>query len=149
MKNILITGAAQGIGKAIAEQLQGGSHLFIIDKQETKFITDNKGSENFTFFLQDLADREGTQTVLEQLSKVKLVVVINDAGEVYLEKWNELKLESWDRTLAVNVTAPLQLVHSLRDNLNANASVVNIASVDGFVAAYDTIAYAASKAALI
>lgn len=149
MKNILITGAAQGIGRAIAELLQDGNHLYVIDKQETDFIRSKKDTDTFTFFLQDLADRAGVDKVIAQLKDVQFDAVINDAGEVYLEKWDELKLETWDRTLAVNVTAPLHLVHVLRHNLKQGASVVNIASVDGFCAAYDTIAYGASKAALI
>lgn len=149
MKNILVTGAAQGIGRAIAELLQDGNHLYVIDKQETDFIKKLKETENFDFYLQDIADRNGLSSVIEKLKDVQFDAVVNDAGEVYLEKWDELKLDTWDRTLAVNVTAPLHLVHALRGNLRRGASVVNIASVDGMVAAYDTIAYAASKAALI
>ena len=57
--------------------------------------------------------------------------------------------DEWNETLTVNLTAPLKLVHGLRTNLNDGSSVVNIASVDGYVSAFDTIAYAASKAALI
>lgn len=150
MKNILITGAAQGIGRAIAETLQkqADTRLYIIDKQESEFIKRNVG-DNFVFFLQDLADREDLEKVLTELSLVKFDAIINDAGEVYLEKWDELKLKTWDRTLAVNVTAPLQVVRVLRDSLNSGSSIVNIASVDGMMAAYDTVAYAASKAALI
>ncbi|TAH31774.1 SDR family oxidoreductase [Candidatus Saccharibacteria bacterium] len=150
MKNILITGAAQGIGRVIAKTLQkeANAKLYIIDKQETDFIRQNT-SDNFVFFLQDLADRRGLEQVLSELLAVEFDAIVNDAGEVYLEKWDELKMQTWDRTLAVNVTAPLQIVHALRDSLNSGSSIVNIASVDGMMAAYDTVAYAASKAALI
>jgi NAD(P)-dependent dehydrogenase (short-subunit alcohol dehydrogenase family) len=150
MKNILITGAAQGIGRAIAEALQEDACLFVIDKQKSDFIEQkSQNPDSFKFFLQDIADREGLSKVLEQLKDEQFDAIINDAGEVYLEKWDDLQLPTWDRTLTVNVTAPIQIVHSLRNNLNPNASIVNIASVDGFCAAFDTIAYAASKAALI
>lgn len=150
MKNILITGAAQGIGRAIAESLRNQTdvNLFVIDKQETTYIKESV-SDSFRFFLQDLADRDGLRKVLRELSSVKFDAIINDAGEVYLEKWDEMKMLTWDRTLAVNVTAPLQIVHTLRNSLSSGSSIVNIASVDGMMAAYDTVAYAASKAALI
>ncbi len=150
MKNILITGAAQGIGRAIAETLMAEGHakLFVIDKEETDFIKNNRG-ESFVFYQQDIAERDGLSQVLAELSSQKFDAIINDAGEVYLEKWDEPQMSTWDRTLAVNVTAPLHIVHTLRNSLNPEASIVNIASVDGTMAAYDTIAYAASKAALI
>ena len=68
---------------------------------------------------------------------------------MYLTKWEEFNLDEWEETLAVNLTAPVKLVHGLRGSLKAGGAVVNIASVDGFCAAFDTVAYAASKAALI
>ncbi len=149
MKNIIITGAAQGIGQAITETLlRQDMKLFLIDKQETAFIREVVG-ERAVFFLQDIADRQGLSGVLRQLAEEEFDAIINNAGEVYLEKWDELNLSTWDRTLAVNVTAPLQIVHELRASLRSGASIVNIASTDGMVAAFDTVAYAASKAALM
>lgn len=153
MKRILLTGAAQGIGRSIAELLltDPAVHLVVIDKQKTSFVEEllQKYGERFSFYLQDIAERDNLSNVLAKVGAGKLDAIVNDAGEVYLEKWPELKLGTWDRTLAVNVTAPLQIVHELKGSLLEGASIVNVASVDGYCAAFDTVAYAASKAALI
>jgi 3-oxoacyl-[acyl-carrier protein] reductase len=150
MQTYLITGGAQGIGQVIVEKLLSANNaLIVIDKQRTKFIESCVSNEHFTFYHQDIADREGLAKVLAKISKTELDGIVNNAGEVYLEKWDELSLDTWDRTLAVNLTAPLQIVHELRNALKRNAAVVNIASVDGTCAAFDTFAYAASKAGLM
>lgn len=153
MKRILVTGAAQGIGRAITKLLlkDVANKLIVIDKQKTEFIEDCEGeyAQRFNFFQQDLAQRSGLAKILTEISKQPLDGIVNNAGEVYLEKWDELDMATWDRTLAVNLGAPLQIVHSLRNVLRKDSSVVNIASTDGQCAAFDTVAYAASKAGLI
>ncbi len=153
MKNVLVTGAAQGIGRSIAELLlsQPDFSLWVIDKQKTAYIEEcqQNHADRFTFYLQDIAERENLSKVLSDIKRVKLDGIVNNAGEVYLEKWDKLNIKTWDRTLAVNLTAPLQIVHELRDVLAQNASIVNIASSDGLKAAFDMVAYAASKAALM
>ncbi len=154
MKNILVTGAAEGIGKTIAQRLleTSDSLVIVIDKKSTAFVDEcrAKHGARFVFFKQDIADRDGLGKMLDIIaSKHKIDGIINNAGEVYLEKWDQLDLKTWDRTIAVNTTGPLQIVHRLRDALRDGGAIVNIASTDGNVAAFDTVAYAASKAALI
>jgi len=152
MKNVLVTGATRGIGRAITEKLLAeGYKVYGVYKEsaeQAKELTE-KYSDSITLFQANLADADQVQSLIEQLKDVRLDGIVNNAGIVYLTKWDELNFDEWNETLAVNLTAPLRVVHGLRGNLNDGSSVVNIASVDGFCAAFDTIAYAASKAALI
>ncbi|MCA9348402.1 SDR family oxidoreductase [Candidatus Saccharibacteria bacterium] len=152
MKTILVTGGTRGIGRAITEKLlEEGHKVYLVykDSAEQATVLTEKYGDKITVLQANLADSEQIQQAVEQLKDVKLDGIVNNAGIVYLTKWDELNFDEWDETLAVNLTAPVKLVHGLRHNLKDGGTIVNIASVDGFVAAFDTVAYAASKAALI
>ena len=152
MKTILVTGGARGIGRAITEKLLAEGHkVYVVYKESTEQANElaEKYGDRVAAMQANLADSEQINKIIEQLKDVRLNGIVNNAGIVYLTKWDELNFDEWDETLAVNLTAPVKLVHSLRNNLKDGGAVVNIASVDGFVAAFDTVAYAASKAALI
>jgi len=152
MKTILITGATRGIGRAITDKLLSEGHTIYGVYKESSSQADemtSKHGDKFKSIRADLAKPDDTKQLLEQLKDVQLDGIVNNAGIVYLTKWDELNFDEWDETLAVNLTAPLKLVHGFRNNLKDGSTVVNIASVDGFCAAFDTIAYAASKAGLI
>lgn len=158
MKNALVTGVSRGIGREITHQLiEDGHKVFGVYKfsevyQEEKAEAEKLKSElgdNLELLPYDLNSRENLQTIIGTISETILDVIINNAGEVFLDKWEEFSIENWDRTIKVNLEAPLLLVHGLRNNLQSGSSIVNIASVDGDCAAIDTIAYAASKAGLM
>lgn len=151
-KVIVVTGGAQGIGRAIVERLllSKAVVLHVLDKQKTDFIAATLALEptRFYFYEQDIADDRGLAHVLKELAQYKIAGIVNNAGEVYFEDWSELQMATWDRTMAVNARAPLAIVHALRDALQFGASIVNISSTDRERAGFTTLPYAASKAAL-
>lgn len=152
MKTILVTGGTRGIGRAITEKLLSEGHkVFVIYKESVDQANElaEKYGDKIVILQANLADKEQINQVIDQLKSVQFDGIVNNAGIVHLTKWDELNFDEWDETLAVNLTAPLKLVHELRNNLKDGSTIVNISSVDGFCAAFDTIAYAASKAALI
>jgi 3-oxoacyl-[acyl-carrier protein] reductase len=152
MKTILVTGATRGIGRAITEKLLSeGYAVYGVYKESSEQADEliSKYGDAVKLFQANLADGQQVQKLVSQLKNTQLDGIVNNAGIVYLTKWDDLNFDEWNETLAVNLTAPLKLVHGLRNNLNAGSSVVNIASVDGFCAAFDTVAYSVSKAGLI
>jgi len=54
----------------------------------------------------------------------------------------------WDKSLAINLTAPNYLVHELKEQMNPGSSIVIITSTEGFRGSYGASAYAATKAAI-
>lgn len=157
MKNILITGVSKGIGRTLAHHfhdlgfyIYGGYKWSENYKDEEELAEDLKKTlPNLTLLPYDLADRDAVASLIQQLAKVQLDAIVNNAAEFIQNRWKELDYKEWDRSIAANMTAPLLLVHGLCQNLKEQASIVNIASTDAFYAAYDDIGYAASKAGLI
>ncbi|MBP9812941.1 SDR family oxidoreductase [Candidatus Saccharibacteria bacterium] len=152
MKTILVTGGTRGIGRAITEKLLSEGHkAFVVYREsieQADELTEKYGDQVATL-QANLADKEQVSQLIENLKDIQFDGIVNNAGIVYLTKWEDFNFDEWEETLAVNLTAPIKLVHGLRNNLKDGGAVVNIASVDGFCAAFDTVAYAASKAALI
>jgi len=152
MRTILITGVTRGIGRAIADKLlSDGNTIYGVYKESSDKADEMtaKYGDKVKLLQADLAKPEDVQQLISQLKDIKLDGIVNNAGVVYLTEWDNLSFDDWDETIAVNLTAPLKLIHGLRTNLLDGSTVVNIASVDGFCAAFDTVAYAASKAGLI
>ena len=152
MKNILVTGGTRGIGRAITEKLLSEGHkVYVVYKGGVEQASElaEKYGDKVAVLQADLANRKQVGALIGKLKDIQLDGIVNNAGIVYLTKWDNFNFDEWDETLAVNLTAPVKLVHGLRSSLKDGGAVVNIASVDGFVAAFDTVAYAASKAALI
>lgn len=107
-KTGIITGGAQGIGKAIAEQfVEMGGRAVITD------INPTAGEEvccrlgNAVFYAVDLADAAQVVRVFEQIiaDEKRVDVLINNAGIVNTDDFQDLALEQWNKILAVDLTA--------------------------------------------
>lgn len=156
--HILITGAAQGIGAAIAEQLATGTHtLTLVDLngpklEETATKLRAKGVQVITF-VGDLTKPE-TLLQLDQAlaaSNDKLDVLINNAGVAHpLKRFEELTDSDFDLGFAVNVKAPFKLSQlGLKYMLPQGAGVIiNIASRSNIYGYLLMGVYAATKAAI-
>lgn len=157
MKTALVTGVSwdTGIGFAISKQLiSDGFHVFAVyhsDESTAKQFFDEH-PDNIEFIQCDLANRDNVKELLSFFidNKICLDVIVNNAGAFSgNEDIDNYDLETWDRVMAVNVTAPLTLSVGLKKQMNANGVIVNIVSTDGLKGSFSSMAYAASKAALI
>ncbi len=75
--------------------------------------------------------------------------LVNNAGIIIFEAFDELTYDNWDKVFQLNLNTPFILSHGLRNNFNKGAAIVNIASTDGMTGAFVSMAYSASKAGLI
>ena len=103
-----------------------------------------------TMLQADLAEPESISTLVGSLlGEGKIDGLVNNAGAIDFRPWDEFSTAGWRTVFAVNVDAPVFLVHALRGSFPSGASIVNIASTDGMTGSFASTAYAASKAALL
>jgi NAD(P)-dependent dehydrogenase (short-subunit alcohol dehydrogenase family) len=148
---IFVTGASRGIGKAISQRLHQDGYHVIGTYNTTKpaaSSAENAG-ETQNFVQLDCGNDSSIEAIARTLADSELHGIVNNAGMIEFEDFQNFDLEGWRRTFAVNLDGVLKLVLALKDRLAAGGSIVNIASTDGLIGGFDTMAYAASKAAVI
>ena len=148
-KVCIITGAAQGIGRQIAEQFAAdGAIVYACDRQE--FTTDN---EHIHPVVMDITDATSVKANFMQIFKTegRIDCLVNNAGIVYNRKIGMITREETERMFLVNVIAALELLQ-LVSRLMARCgggSIINIASVTAVLGSPGQVAYSATKGAII
>lgn len=148
---VLVTGGSRGIGKSIAERLaNSGWQVIATYKTGAEEAQELKRTHGVEIRQIDLSDRQKSVDFAQQIrDEYAFTALVNNAGVFEAEPFSELTLEAWDRTLEVNVTAPLLLAHDIGMKMLPGSAIVNIASTDAYIGSFGSIAYSASKAALI
>ena len=153
MKRILITGASRGIGRAIATKLAAaGTVLFLHGRDrealtETWRLVEANGAETMPLFYE-LADTSQIEKLIDAIGSEPIDTLINNAGIAIIKPFESLSLDEWNRTLAVNLTAPFILTQKLSRNMKAGASIVNILSIAAKTGFPNWSSYCMSKFAL-
>jgi len=156
----LVTGAAQGVGRATAEKLVAeGANVFVndIDAAALQRVAQELGAAALPGDLTDpaLPDLLLAQ-ILEQRSS--LDIIVNNAGYIWNGALVNQSDEQWAAMLDIHVTAPFRILRAygrwLRQVHSAHApmpcrKVVNVSSVSGLFGAATQAGYAAGKAAVV
>ncbi len=147
---VIVTGASQGIGRAIAVQLAlAGYTVHGTYSSSSESAEELAKKHSIIFHKVDFSHREQTLEMAEMLTKLKPYALINNAGVWEMDDLNKPNFDNWDKTLEVNLTAPLILSRIVGKSMASGSSIVNISSTDGLTGAYGGISYSASKAGLI
>lgn len=155
MKTVVISGAAQGIGKVISEKLCEYSYQVIgIDKDEEAIAEQQNRMkyQRIQFLPFDLAQSHEIESLCQRVEKEygNVFGLINNAAISYNKKLEDLNLDEWEEAISVNLTAPLLLVKFLAPLLTTSkGAVVNICSTRALMSEPDTEAYSASKGGLL
>lgn len=152
----LVTGAAGGIGHALAEGLAAaGSHLVLLDRDEAGLATLVDDLEGRFPVLRvdtvvvDLADRAATATTAARLAEdhPELTLVINNAGVALAGRFDEVSAEEFDWLLAINLHAVITISRALLPVLRSHpgSHLANVSSVYGLIGPAGQSAYATAK----
>jgi len=154
----LVTGGAQGIGKAVVQRLLGdGFAVCVIDVdseagEETKEELQRR--ESLHFVQVDVADEDQVRLGVGEAFRAfgRLDALVNNAGiaQSHGPPLGELTREAWDRVLAVNLTGPFLCAKHCAPYLRESRGVVvNVASTRALMSEAHTEAYSASKGGVV
>lgn len=155
-KTALITGAARGIGKAIALKFaEEGCNVAFTDlevNEETEKEIAAKGVKAKSY-ASNAADFAQTEQVVNQVKEDfgSIDILVNNAGITKDGLMMRMSEQQWDAVIAVNLKSAFNFIHACTPIMmrQKNGSIINMASVVGVHGNAGQANYAASKAGLI
>lgn len=149
----VVTGAASGIGRALAEQLTAqGCAVALVDVNVERLAEVHGACPGSSVHVVDVSDRAAMlalpDAVLEAHGAVHILV--NNAGVSCNRMFDEHTLEDWDWLLGINLYGVLHGCHAFLPHLMQvdEAHIVNVSSVFGIVGLPAQSSYCASKFAV-
>lgn len=151
---VLVTGAGQGNGEAIARGFaRAGGRVILADrnadtaKRAAQAIRD--GSGDARAYELDVSDAAACSRLAEQVRAEAgdVKVLVNNAGILIRAPFGQGKpLQDWDATLRVNLGGPYYMALAFADQLEREKGcILNVGSIQSFVATPNSAAYTASK----
>jgi len=150
-KVALITGAASGLGAAIATALaQAGASVAVHGNRRAADETAASIGGKAAAFQADLGHTAGPESLFGRVKEHfgHVDILINNAGTIHRDAAVDTTLDSWEQVLQVNLTSVFQLSQFVARDLiarEAPGKIVNIASLLSFQGGIRVPAYAASK----
>lgn len=151
----LVTGAGQGIGRAIVARLVvDGWTVAAVDRDGEALaeLSVSHGSR-VSAMPGDVGDPELPALAVARAVAAfgRLDAVVNNAGISANGPLEALELDDWNRVIAVNLTAPMLFARHAAAHLRASGggAIVNIASTRALMSEADTEAYSASKGGIV
>lgn len=154
-KSAIVTGAAQGIGKAIAERLaEDGAHVVLADVNEAgaKQAAADIG-HGAVGVACDVSDPAAVEAMIEGAARDGAPdILVNNAAIVPFIAWDDVDLDHWRTILDVNLTSVFLTCRKATDMMraaNRHGTIVNIASNTFFAGTPNMAAYVAAKGGVI
>ncbi len=155
-KVALVTGGARGIGARIATRfVEHGCFVYVadIDEARARAVVAEFGSG--AALLLDVCDRPGLHAAVEQIGREqgRIDVLVNNAGVLAADRFDQTSAEAWDRLVAVNLTGVFNCVQAVLPLMRGRtgASILNLSSVSAEKGggSLGNVWYGATKAAVV
>jgi acetoin reductase-like protein len=155
LKVAIVTGAGQGIGRAISRRLaQDGFSMALVDINEGAL--DKVKKEVEAWGVQALAMRADL-TKLKEIQKVitqtaewgEIRVLINNAGRVIITPFLDVTEQEWDDIMTLNLKTVFFATQFAARHMSSGGRIVNLSSISGRSGRSDQAHYAAAKCAVI
>ena len=150
----LVTGAAGGIGAALAERLvREGSNIALVDRNAegledlAERLRVRRPERQVTAIVADLAQSEAPAEVVAQALAAhgRLTLLVNNAGVALAGRFEQVSIADVDWLLAINLRSVLAVTSAALPSLAPGAQITNISSLFGIVAPVGNSVYSASK----
>ena len=157
-KRVLITGGANGIGRAIALELaQHGADLFLVDRDEAGLQAAvhacQVGNNEVIGQYCDISKPTELAAVVDNVLTRwgTLDILVNNAAVCFYGPTTDMQASQWDDVLGVNLLAPAQLTRALLPHLlsRREAHILNVASMYGLIATNRCAVYHLTKFGLV
>lgn len=150
-KIAIVTGASSGIGEAIARRfLAEGARVLAVDRDPPGIAVDNPDPVHALTI--DVTDDDAPARIHDAVVAAfgGLDILVNNAGICLPGSVEDQSLESWQRTLAVNITAPFRIVQAVLSLLKARGAgrIINLGSIMSDFGGPNLCAYGMSKHAV-
>lgn len=155
-RRVLVSGGSSGIGRAtVLAFAQAGARVAAAGRSSER-LAEVRGAApagSVEAVVADLATAAGSRKmVTDAIDRLGgLDALVNNAGVSYTEPFLEASEERWSETLATNLSAPFFASQVAARHMveRGGGSIVNVASIDSFVAESPSAHYMASKAGLV
>ncbi|MFS0787559.1 SDR family oxidoreductase [Shouchella sp. 1P09AA] len=143
---VVVTGGANGIGKAVSQAFAKEGHQVIaIDKEEPTWE-----QEHVVALQADLADYDQVQATMNHITEKfgTPAVLINNVGVSTFKNFFELTIEEWNHVLQTNVTSTFLFSQGFAKKMKSEktpSAIINISSTRAYMSEPDSEAYATSK----
>ncbi len=156
-KNVIVTGAASGVGKELTKQLLSkGAFVAALDinEENLKLLKDELKTDKLKIYVVDVSNSESIANFKNAFDKDfdKLDILINNAGIIQpFVHVSDLDDKTINRVMNINFFGPLNLIRAfLKDLIDDKKEhfIVNVSSMGGFFPFPGQTIYGSSKAAL-
>lgn len=152
MRTGIVTGAARGIGAAIARRLASEvDHLVLVDLAPELVDTADEITAAGTAVSPvqvDLTSDAGIRAVVDATGDDSLVALVNNAGITRDARLVNMTAEDFAAVLDVNLGAPHRLIQAVTDRFSEGAGIVNIAS-RAYLGNFGQFNYSMSKGGIV